>query len=102
MNNISQTPTAGKIKYAGMIAAVAIFSFFIFSFAGKQSTSEKLLGLSFDYDKSEVTIKVVTHGCTVKSDFAFKVSGGNINVVRKKKDFCKMMPDAISFTYSLR
>jgi hypothetical protein len=85
-----------------MIAAVAIFSLFMFSFTSRQTASEKLLGLSFDFDKNEVTIKVVTHGCTVKSDFSFKVSSGTINVVRKKKDFCKMMPDAISFTYSLK
>jgi hypothetical protein len=102
MKKIYQSLTANKIQLAGMIAAVAFFSLFIFSFTSKQSVSEKLLGFSFDYDKNEVTIKVVTHGCTVKSDFTFKVSSGNINVVRKKKDFCKMMPDAISFTYSLK
>lgn len=101
MKKIYQSLTANKIQLAGMMVAAAIFSLFIFSFTSKQSSSEKLLGLSFDYDKSEVTINVVTTGCTTKNDFAFKISGNNITVVRKKRDACKAMPEATSFTYKM-
>lgn len=62
---------------------------------------EKLLGLSFNYDKSEVTIMVYTTGCTTKADFQFKVNGSNLQVLRLKRDACKMVPQATSFTYTL-
>jgi hypothetical protein len=64
-------------------------------------TPEKLLGISFDYDKQEVTIRVVTTGCTVKTDFQFKATGSSLQVNRLKKDACKMVPQAVSFTYTL-
>lgn len=102
MKKMYQSLTASKFQLAGIIAAAAIFSFFLFGFNGKQNPSEKLLGLSFNYDKNEVTIHVVTNGCTAKNDFTIKVSGSTINVIRKKRDFCKAMPEATSFTYDMK
>ncbi len=90
-----------KLK-AILVGAFVFVAFFLVGFTGKQTTAEKLLGFSTNYDKQEVTITVVTTGCTVKSDLSIKVSGTNITVVRKKRDMCKMMPDAVSFTYTMK
>ena len=63
---------------------------------------EPLLGVSLNYEKKEITITVVTTGCTGKNDFRFVINNGALTIIRDKKDFCKAMPDAISFTYSLK
>lgn len=62
---------------------------------------ERLIGVSFDYNKQEISIAVVSNGCTVKNDFAFSLQNEEIIVKRRKKDECKAMPEAVSFTYSL-
>ena len=79
-------------------------SYLLLSFTGKENqlTSEKLLGFSFNYEKSEITIHVVTTGCTVKTDFAFKVNSNSILVSRKKRDVCKAVPQAAHFTYTMK
>ena len=63
---------------------------------------ETLLGVSMNFDKKEITIKVVTTGCTQKDDFQFLVKDENITIIRKKKDSCKAMPEEVSFTYTLK
>jgi len=63
---------------------------------------EKLLGVSLNFDKKEITIKIVSSGCTQKSDFSFLVKDDTITVIRNKKDDCKAMPEEISLTYSLK
>ena len=62
--------------------------------------SEKLLGLSFNYDKKEINITVVSTGCTVKADFSFTINANTIKIERTKKDECKAMPEAINLVYS--
>jgi hypothetical protein len=94
---------ANGFQLAAMAAGAILFTFFLFSFTEKQQASvEKLLGLSFDYDKKEISITVVTTGCTVKGDFAFKVQNNTVTITRKKRDACKMVPQAIQLTYTLR
>jgi hypothetical protein len=66
------------------------------------SDTEQLLGLSFNFDKKEVNITVVTSGCTEKDDFQFVMKTGDLTIVRKKKDTCKMMESAATFTYTLK
>ena len=66
------------------------------------SNPEKLLGISFDYDKGEVTLFVVSSGCTQKSDFVFEIKGDSLTVIRKKTDDCKAMENPEHFTYSLK
>jgi hypothetical protein len=63
---------------------------------------EKLIGFTFNYEKNEVALTVISKGCTGKSDFSFSVHGKMITVVRNKKDECKAMPEAVVFTYSLK
>jgi len=63
---------------------------------------ERLIGVSLDYDKQEISVTVVSHGCTVKNDFAISLQKDEIIVKRKKKDECKAMPEAVSFTYPLQ
>jgi len=63
---------------------------------------EKLLGISLNFDKKEITIKVVSSGCTQKNDFSFMVKDDTITVIRNKRDECKAMPEEISLTYSLK
>lgn len=66
------------------------------------SNPEKLLGISFDYDKAEVTLIVVSSGCTQKSDFVFEIKGDSLTVIRIKTDDCKAMESVEHFTYSLK
>ena len=63
---------------------------------------ENLLGISLNFDKKEITIKVVSSGCTQKSDFSFLVKDNTITVIRNKRDECKAEPEEISLTYSLK
>lgn len=90
--------TARNIVFA---AAAILFTFLLLGFDRQQNRSEKLLGLSFDDEKKEVTIKVTSTGCTAKNDFQFKVRGSVIEIIRIKRDECKRMPFATSFTYSM-
>lgn len=66
------------------------------------NNSEKLLGLSFSYDKKEITITVVSTGCTAKPDFSFIINGNTIKIERIKKDECKAMPEAINLVYTFQ
>lgn len=63
---------------------------------------EKLLGISLDDEKGEITIQVVSSGCTQKTDFRLEMKGDTLTVVRTKKDECKAMASAVQFSYSLK
>ena len=83
------------------------FSVFVFFVLLNMPTAfcdepENLLGISFNFDKSEITIKVVTTGCTQKDDFTIEFKDNKLTVIRKKRDTCKMMPSETSFTYSIK
>lgn len=65
------------------------------------NTPEQLLGIALNFDKKEITITVVSSGCTQKNDFEFIFKDGALTIGRKKKDACKALPSEISFTYSL-
>ena len=67
-----------------------------------KNDNETLLGFTVNYDRKEVAITVVSTGCTTKSDFSFTVAENTITVNRLKKDYCKAMPEAVSFTYTLQ
>lgn len=80
----------------------------LFSGCGSASTSEKsekeerLIAFSLDYNKQEISFTAVSHGCTVKNDFAVIVQNEEILVKRKKKDECKAMPEAVNFLFSMQ
>lgn len=63
---------------------------------------EVLLGITTNADKQEVTLQVASSGCTAKSDFAFEMKDGVLTVSRTKKDECKAVESAVSFTYTLK
>lgn len=65
-------------------------------------TGEPLLGLSLNYETGELTLQVVSTGCTVKEDFSLQVKNDELLVVRNKKDPCKAVPQATSFTYTMK
>lgn len=65
-----------------------------------ENKSEKLLGLSLNYDKKEITVTVVSTGCTAKADFSFSVTANTIKIERTKKDECKAVPEAMNLVYS--
>ncbi len=100
MNNTNKKRTLQSYQPAVLFAGVAIFILMLFSFNNQQTRTEKLLGVSFNYNSKEITIDVVSTGCTVKNDFQFKVSNNIITVIRKKRDECKSIPEKISLTYS--
>lgn len=102
MKQIAKRLTENSFQLLAMLAGAIIFAFLFWSFTGNQSSTEKLLGVTFDDDKSEVTISVTSSGCTAKNDFQFKVKNNTIEIVRKKRDMCKRMPFATSFTYTLK
>jgi hypothetical protein len=83
-----------------IFALVAVL-FFTVSFA-KAAEPATLVGISLNYDKMQVTIQVVGSGCTQSSDFKFELKDNILTVVRLKMDFCKAMPEVVSFTYSLK
>ncbi len=95
-------PGVNSFQPAVVLAGAVIFILILFSFNSSQNRTEKLLGISFNYDKKEITIQVVSTGCTVKTDFQFNMKDNNITVIRKKRDECKAMPEMISFTYTFQ
>jgi hypothetical protein len=80
---------------------LAMIMTFFFTTKGFCGDPEKLLGVSLNFDKKEITITVVTSGCTVKNDFQFILKNGELTINRKKKDECKALASEVSFTYSL-
>jgi hypothetical protein len=78
-----------------------LISLIVSTFA-KGENSEKLLGLTFDYDKKEVTLQVVSSGCTQKSDFKFEIKGDSLTIIRIRPDNCKMMESIVQFTFRLK
>lgn len=63
---------------------------------------EVLLGLATDYDKGELTIHVVSTGCTKKADFRLEFKDGVLKVLRVTPDYCKAMPEKIALVFTLR
>ena len=102
MKKKNKHSAANSFRSIALFAGAVIFILFLFSFNSQQNRTEKLMGVSFNYDKKEITIQVVSTGCTVKTDFQFKVSNNIITIIRIKKDACKAMPEMASFTYSFQ
>ena len=62
---------------------------------------EALLGLSMDFDTQQITLQVVSTGCTRREDFRFDVSGDVLTVIRKERDACKAVPRKQAYTFPL-
>ncbi|HEX4877442.1 MAG TPA: hypothetical protein VFV31_12280 [Chitinophagaceae bacterium] len=101
MKKVRKEIIMNPVRSVVMLAGAALFTFLLISFNYQSVTQEKLLGLTFDEEKKEVTINVTSTGCTDKSYFQFKVRGAVIEIIRLKRDECKRMPFATSFTYSM-
>ena len=81
---------------------LTVLSGFLFIGSTFAGSVEKLIGLTCDFDKGEITIHVVTSGCTTKNDFTFEIKNDSLTVIRKKPDECKAMESVIQFAYSLK
>jgi hypothetical protein len=80
---------------------VTLMLFLVTSFIAVFSKNpEKLVGISLDIDKKEMTISVVSTGCTNKNDFELICKDGILTVNRLKPDFCKAIEEVVTFTYS--
>jgi hypothetical protein len=90
-----------SFRLMALMGGAVFFAFLFWSFTGHQTAGEKLLGLTFDDEKKEVTIKVTSTGCTDKNYFQFKVRGSVIEIIRTKRDECKRMPFATSITFTM-
>ncbi len=101
MQKYTFTKAAISVRYIAFIIVAILLTAMLPGFGPAQNQSEKLLGLTFDDEKKEVTIKVASTGCTAKNYFQFNVNGSVIEVVRMKRDDCKRMPFAASFTYTM-
>ena len=82
--------------------AVAVILVGLWSVSAVAEQSEVLLGVSMDFDKKQITLEVVSTGCTKKEDFRFEYSNTVLTVIRKERDSCKAMPDKIGLTYPLK
>ena len=100
MKKINKIPGTEKFRPLVLLSLAALFILLLFGFRDEATNPEKLLGVSFSYAKKEITIQVVTTGCTVKADFKFSVSNNTITIIRKRRDACKAMPEGTSFTYT--
>ncbi|MBN8687382.1 MAG: hypothetical protein J0M10_10195 [Chitinophagales bacterium] len=103
MKKYNTTGLTGLFRLIAVITGI-LFLTLLFIRCTSQETvpGEKLLGIVFNYEKSEVVLTVISKGCTGKADFSFSVKGHVVTVVRNKKDECKAMPEAVQFTYSLK
>lgn len=90
-----------NLSFPKALSIVIVATFFCTPIL-KAAEPETLLGISFDYDKQEVTITVASSGCTQKQDFQFIVKNNELTINRTKPDFCKAMESPVSFTYSLK
>jgi hypothetical protein len=90
------------IKTILLISVISLFAGCCSTPAGDADNEERLIAFSLDYNKQEILFTVVSHGCTVKNDFGFTLQKEQIIIKRKRKDDCKAMPEAVSFTYSMK
>ncbi len=64
--------------------------------------SENLLALSLNFEQSQISITVVSKGCTVKDDFKLQLQEGQLLVLRTRKDECKAMQEPVQFTWTFK
>ncbi len=86
MKNLSKQAAKRNFRQEVILYSFSFLLLILFSCANVQKNTENLLGASFNYEKQEISIDVVTSGCTAKSDFNFTVSNNSITVIRNKKD----------------
>jgi hypothetical protein len=67
----------------------------------EEERPETLLGLTTDFDGGKITFEVASGGCTAKKDFRVKVEGGQLTLVRTRRDACKAMPSKIKIAFTL-
>ncbi len=84
------------------ILIAALVSLALLTPTALAADAEVLLGISTDFDKQELTLQVVTAGCTAKADFQLALKDGTLTVLRTKRDECKAMESAVSLTWSLK
>jgi hypothetical protein len=82
-----------------LFSTMLMLSFFPFAYC---VNPENLLGITLDYEKGEITIHVVSSGCTQKNDFKFDMKNDTLSVVRIRRDECKAMGSEVQFVYSLK
>lgn len=88
-----------KILKTVLFVFMFVLSIALIAHAGE---TEDLLGVSFDFEKKEITINVATSGCTQKGDFLFEMKDDVLTIIRINRDSCKAMQSKSSFTYSLK
>lgn len=89
-----------KMIYALLFPALLISC--RYSTPADKTATENISSVLFDYDKQELTITVFSNGCTVKEDLSIQLNKSQITVVRRKKDDCKAMPQALSINWSFK
>jgi hypothetical protein len=89
---------------SGTMRAVVVAAAVLWAVAARAGDGkpEKLLGLSADGEKGQVTFEVWTGGCTQKAHFRVARTGSELTLVRTQRDSCKMMPQrsTVSFTFA--
>jgi len=83
-------------------ALIACGALALFASPAAAVQPEELLGTSLNAERKEITIDVVSSGCTQRSDFRFEMKENVLTVLRAGRDACKAMPRKTSFTYALK
>lgn len=84
---------------------IGLFAFALLALSAPVAQADEievLLGIFTNADKQEVTLQVASSGCTAKGDFVFEMKDGVLTVRRTKRDECKAVESAVSFTYTLK
>jgi hypothetical protein len=84
------------------IKAIALTASLFITVLSFGKRPEKLIGFSLNHETQEVTITVVSSGCTQKTDFEFKWVENKLTIYRLKEDYCKAMEEAKTFQYKLQ
>lgn len=68
----------------------------------EKAPTETISAIVFNYDQEELTVTLVSNGCTVKEDFIFEQNNSMLTIVRKRKDECKAVPQAINISWTFK
>ena len=102
MNKLNKKVSKRNYRQEALLYSFSFLLLTMFSCATVQKAGENLLGATFNFDKQEISIDVVTTGCTNKQNFIFAVSNDAITVIRNKKDECKAMPEVVRFFFTFK
>lgn len=68
----------------------------------EKTATETISAIVFNYDEENLIVTLVSNGCTVKADFIIEQNNSALTIVRKRKDECKAVPQAITISWTFK